>query len=97
MRSPQGLRSITLPLETFFHAFLMTQRLAVTGNSLSIGRTNQCTPNLLASQIYEWGMREGSGVLDRLVIRAITTAIRSIIAVPATKTVTKAMSKAVLA
>jgi len=27
--------AVTLPLETFVHAFLMTQRLAVTGNSLS--------------------------------------------------------------
>ena len=52
---------------------------------------------ILASQIYEWDTREGSGVFARLMIRAITAAISSMIAVPATKTVTKAMSKAVLA
>jgi hypothetical protein len=60
-------------------------------------RANQRKPNLLSSQIYEWGTREGSGVFARLMIRAITAAISSMIAVPATKTVTKAMSKAVLA
>ncbi len=41
--------------------------------------------------------REGSNVFARLMIRAIAAAISSRIAVPATKTVTKAMSKAVLA
>jgi len=70
-------------------------------------RVNEClglfTPveiqitRVLASQIYEWGIGEGSGVFARLMIRAITAAISSMIAVPATKTVTKAMSKAVLA
>jgi hypothetical protein len=58
---------------------------------------SETKPNLLASQIYEWGMRERSGVFARLMIRAITAAISSMIAVPATKTVTKAMSNAVLA
>jgi hypothetical protein len=32
------------------NAFLMTQRLAVTGNSFPFGRTNQPKPNLLSSQ-----------------------------------------------
>jgi hypothetical protein len=41
--------------------------------------------------------QEGSSVFARLMIRAIAAAINSRIAVPATKTVTKAMSKAVLA
>jgi len=52
---------------------------------------------ILASQLYEWGIRVGSGVFARLMIRVITAAISSMIAMPATKTVTKAMSKAVLA
>ena len=59
--------------------------------------TSPPVPNLLSSQIYEWSAREGLGVFARLMIRAITAAISSMIAVPATKTVTKAMSKAVFA
>jgi hypothetical protein len=62
------------------------------------GLTNQRKPIFFsARRIYVWDTREGSGVFARLMIRAITAAISSMIAVPATKTVTKAMSKAVLA
>jgi hypothetical protein len=74
-----------------------SERFALSVTSLSVWSEPTNASRIFSSHIYEWGMREGSGVFARLMIRAITAAISSMITVTATKTVTKAMSNAVLA
>ena len=54
-------------------------------------------PRTVLGDIYGRSRREDSGVFARPAILPITAAISSMIAVPARKTVTKAMSNAVLA